>query len=356
MKNTGKTTRKSILASEPLSYTGHTNETEEVGVSLFYYEADSYGKRQITDFSHLSEIHDIPGIKWINVDGIHDVDIVESIGMQFGIHFLVLEDILDVNQRPKMEDHDLYLYTVLKMVYLDKKSSKIVAEHVSLLIFSDMVITFQERMGYDVFDPIRNRIMNNRGKIRREGADYLAYSLLDAIIDNYISVMGEISEEIASLEKEVLSNPTTEILEDIYTLKMDIVFYRKAIWPLREMMIQFQKVDSDLISEAIAPYFRDIYDHTLQALDSVKVYNDTLSGILDIYTSSISNRTNVVMRRLTIITTIFMPLTLLASIGGMSEWTVMTGGEKNIWIAYPMFFVLLLAIGFGTYWLLKRMK
>lgn len=353
MQPTSKSVRKSLLSSERLSYTGKQSE-KEVLITLIYYDHESYGKRQVSDLSRLCDIIDMPGVKWLNVDGIHDVDIVESIGLQFGVHFLVLEDILDVNQRPKVEDHDKYMYIVVKMVYLDKTTSKIVSEHVSILLFKNLVITFQEHLGYDVFDPIRNRIINNRGRIRRESADYLGYSLIDSIIDNYIVVMNEIGEEITLLEKEILTNASPDVLEDIYTLKMDIIFYRKAIWPVREMLIQLQKTDSDLISEAINPYFRDIYDHTLQALDSVKVYNDTIGGILDIYSSSINNRTNLVMRRLTLITAVFTPLNLLAGIGGMSEFTMMTGGPKHWYYAYPAFFMLLGIVALITFIFLKR--
>jgi magnesium transporter len=347
-----KVSRKTVAANG-LFYTG-TRPESEVNLTLFVYDQDSYGKKQLTDLSRLCDILETPGIKWLNVDGIHDVDVVESIGLQFGVHFLVIEDILDVDQRPKVEDHGKYLYIVLKMVYYDAKADKNISEQVSIILFKDLVITFQEQVGFDVFDSIRNRIINNKGRIRKEESDFLAHAMLDAIVDNYISVMEDIGEDIAILEREVLTNPSKTVLEDIYNIKMDIIFFRKAIWPVREMIIQLQKSDTELIRDPIMPYFRDIYDHTLQALDSVKVYNDTIAGILDIYTSSISNKTNIVMRRLTFITTIFMPLSVLAGIGGMSEWTMMTGGEKNWIIAYPGFLAGLIVIGFITYMLLRK--
>lgn len=330
------------------------SQEQEVKMTLIEYSDEFYSKKQVTDLGSICSIIGKPGIKWLNVDGINDVDVVESIGLQFGVHFLVLEDIMDTDQRPKVEDDGKYLYTVLKMVYFDPKNRKIISEQLSIILFSDIVITFQEEEGYDVFDPIRNRIMNNKGRIRKGGADFLAYSLIDAIVDNYVSVIDEIGGEISTLEREVLTNPNPEVLEKIYNLKMDIVFYRNAIWPAREVVIQLQKTESDLLRDNILPYYRDVNDHVLQALDTVKVYNDTVTGILDIYNSSVNNQTTEVMRRLTFITTIFMPLSVLAGIGGMSEWTMMTGGEKNWPYAYAGFVLMLTIIGFITYQVLKK--
>lgn len=345
--------RKPGAAQDSLFYTGEKPD-KDVVLTLFHYDKASYGKQTLTDLSSLNAITSTPGVKWLNVDGIHDVDIVETIGFQFGIDFLVLEDILDVNQRPKIEDHHNYIYIVLKMVYLDAKLDKIVSEQVSIIYMKNIVITFQEQLGYDVFDPIRNRIMNNRGKIRKEGADFLVYSLIDSIIDNYISVTDGIGDEIAEIEKQVLTSPNQETLEDIYNLKLDIILYRNAIWPVREVIIQVQKIENSLFKSSLQPYYRDVFDHTLQAIDTIKVYSDTITEILGIYSSSITNKTNKVMQRLTFITTIFMPLSVIAGIGGMSEWTMMTGGEKNWRIAYPLFVLMLAAIGLITYFILRR--
>lgn len=348
-----RTLRKPGIVQDSLFYNGVRPE-KDVVLTLIHYDKSSYGRKTITDLSNLNTIAAMPGVKWLNVDGIHDVDIVETIGFQFGIDFLVLEDILDVNQRPKVDDHHNYIYIVLKMVYLDTKLDKIVSEQVSIIFMKNVVITFQEQLGYDVFDPIRNRIMNNRGKIRKEGADFLVYSLIDSIIDNYISVTDDIGDEIAEIEKQVLTTPTEKTLEDIYNLKLDIIFYRNAIWPVREVIIQVQKIESSLVKSALVPYYHDVFDHTLQAIDTIKVYNDTISEILGIYSSSITNKTNKVMQRLTFITTIFMPLSVIAGIGGMSEWSMMTG-PQNWRIAYPLFIMMLTVIGLITFFILRRM-
>jgi magnesium transporter len=353
MQVSSRTLKKLGMSSDSLFYTG-VRPDKDVMLTLFNYDKASYGKKLITDLSNINSLNDTPGVKWLNVDGIHDVDIVETIGFQFGIDFLVLEDILDVNQRPKVEDHHKYVYIVLKMVYNDTKLDKIVSEQVSIIFMKNLIITFQEQLGYDVFDPIRNRIVNNRGKIRKEGADFLVYSLIDSIIDNYISVTDDISEEIADIEKQVLTAPTKETLEDIYSLKLDIIFYRNAIWPVREVIIQLQKIENGLFKPALAPYYRDVYDHTLQAIDTIKIYNDTISEILGIYSSSIANKTNEIIQRLTFITTIFMPLSVIAGIGGMSEWSMMTG-PQNWKISYPLFVMILAAIAIVTYIILKRM-
>lgn len=347
-----RTLRKPGSSPDSLYFNG-VKPDKDVVLTLIHYDKSSYGKQTITDLSNINAIASTPGVKWLNVDGIHDVDVVETIGFQFGIDFLVLEDILDVNQRPKVDDHHDYIYIVLKMVYLDKKLDKIVSEQVSIIFMKNIVITFQEQLGYDVFDQIRNRIMNNRGKIRKEGADFLVYSLIDSIIDNYISVTDDIGDEIAEVEKQVLTTPTEETLEDIYNLKLDIIFYRNAIWPVREVIIQFQKIENSLFKTALVPYYRDVFDHTLQAIDTIKVYNDTISEILGIYSSSITNKTNKVMQRLTFITTIFMPLSVIAGIGGMSEWSMMTG-PQNWRVSYPMFILMLVVIGLITYLILRR--
>jgi magnesium transporter len=260
---------------------------------------------------------DTPTVTWINIDGIHDVNIIEKIGNHFDLHALILEDILHTDQRPKYEDFENYLFVVLKMLYYEKEKQETRAEQVSLIIGADFVISFQEIEG-DVFNPVRERIRNAKGRIRKMGADYLAYALMDAVVDNYFIVLEKLGEEIEGMEDWLVINPTPETLQKIHNLKRETIFLRKSVWPLREVINSLERRDSPLIKETTGLYLRDVYDHTIQVIDTVETFRDLISGMLDIYLSSISNKMNNVMKVLTIIATIFIPLTFIAGIYGMN--------------------------------------
>jgi magnesium transporter len=251
------------------------------------------------------------------LDGIHQVEILEQLGECMGVHPLVLEDILNTDQRPKLEDFDDYLFIVLKMSHYDDQNGEMEVEQISLILGPNYVVSFQERPG-DVFDPIRERITNGRGRIRKLGADYLAYALIDAIVDHYFVVLEQIGEKIEFLEEELITDPTPETLQTIHNLKREMIFLRKSVWPLREVVGGLERRESPLIGESIAVYLRDVYDHTIQVIDTLETFRDMISGMLDIYLSSVSNRMNEVMKVLTIIATIFIPLTLIAGIYGMN--------------------------------------
>jgi magnesium transporter len=258
-----------------------------------------------------------PGVTWIDLDGIHQIEILEQLGECMSVHPLVLEDILNTDQRPKLEDFDDYLFIVLKMSHYDDQSGEMEVEQISLILGPNYVVSFQERPG-DVFDPIRDRITNGRGHIRKLGADYLAYTLIDAIVDHYFIVLEQIGEKIEFLEEELITDPTPETLQTIHNLKREMIFLRKSVWPLREVVGGLERRESPLIGESIAVYLRDVYDHTIQVIDTLETFRDMISGMLDIYLSSVSNRMNEVMKVLTIIATIFIPLTLIAGIYGMN--------------------------------------
>ena len=266
---------------------------------------------------NVSPFKDKPTVTWINIDGLQEVGIIEKIGAHFGIHPLVLEDILHTGQRPKAEDLGDYLFVVLRMLYYDEREDVMISEQVSLLLGPNYVISFQERGG-DVFNPIRERIRNSKGHIRKGGADYLAYALLDAIVDHYFVILEKLGEKIESLEEELVTNPTPETLQTIHTLKRELIFLRKSVWPLREVISGLEREASPLITEPTGIYLRDVYDHTIQVIDTIETYRDMVSGMLDIYLSSVSNRMNEVMKVLTIIATIFIPLTFIAGIYGMN--------------------------------------
>jgi magnesium transporter len=256
-------------------------------------------------------------VTWINIDGLHEVDSIEKLGKHFDLHPLVLEDILNTAQRPKVEVFDSYIFVVLKMLYLSEIKREIVFEQVSVVFGPNFVISFQEQKG-DVFDPIRDRLENARGRIRKKGADYLAYSLLDTVVDSYFSILENVSEQIVVLEDELMDEPTPATLNRIHGLKREMIFLRKSIWPLREVLSGLQKAESRLIEKSTDIYLRDVYDHTIQVIDTAESMRDMISGMLDIYLSNVSNRMNEVMKVLTIFAAIFIPLTFLAGIYGMN--------------------------------------
>ena len=291
--------------------------TEKVKISIIDYSEDSFKERQGVKVEECFPFKDTPTVTWINVDGIHQLDIIEKLGKQFDIHPLVLEDIVNTSQRPKMEDFENYIFIVLKMLYIDRKDSEIKSEQVSLVLGSNFVISFQEKEG-DVFNSIRERVRNAKGRIRKTASDYLAYSLMDAIVDNYFVILERIGERIEDMEEELVKNPTPRTLQAIHNLKRDTIFLRKSVWPLREVINSMEREESPLIQKSTDIFLRDLYDHTIQVIDSIETSRDMVSGVLDIYLSSISNKMNEVMKVLTIIATIFIPITFVAGIYGMN--------------------------------------
>ncbi len=313
---------------------------EKVKVTCIEYDAQHFEEKQVTSVDELFPLKDKPTITWINVDGIHELEPIEKIGKQLKLHPLVLEDIMHTEQRPKMEDFDEYLFVILKMLqYIDEKNETKV-EQVSLFLGSNYVISFQEDEG-DVFDLIRDRIRSDRGRIRKMGADYLAYSLLDAIVDNYFMVLEKIGERIEDIEDDLVKNPTPEVLHTIHNLRSELIYLRKSVWPLREVISKLERWESNLIDKSIGIYLRDVYDHTIQVIDALETFRDMLSSMMDIYLSSVSNRMNEVMKVLTIIATIFMPLTLIAGIYGMNFRYM---PELDSPWGYPMVYVVMLGV------------
>jgi magnesium transporter len=316
MQRLTKRSRKAGLPPGTLVHIGE-RKVEKAKISLIDYDETQFQERQVKTIEECFPFKDTPTVTWINIDGIHEVDIIEKLGTHFGLHPLLLEDILNTEQRPKMEDYGDYIFVVLKMLYRGEGRNEIEAEQVSLILGSNFVISFQEREG-DVFDPVRDRIRKNKGRIRKAGADYLTYALLDAIIDNYFIILESIGENIEDTEQRLAANPTPETLQLIHALKKEMIFLRKSIWPLREVVSGLERCESSLIDESTGAYLRDVYDHTIQVIDTVESFRDMVSGMLDIYLSSISNKMNEVMKVLTIFASIFIPLTFIAGVYGMN--------------------------------------
>jgi len=335
--------RRSKKAGLPPGTLVHIGEkkAEAPKINIMDYDEAHFQEQEIKTIEECFLFKDKPTVTWINVDGLHQVEILEKLGGCYGLHPLVLEDILNTDQRPKMEDYGEYLYIVLRMLNYNDKSSEIESEQISLILGPNFVISFQEREG-DTFNPIRERIRNGKGRIRKMEADYLAYTLLDSIVDNYFIILEKLGEKIEFLEDKLVTHPTSEILQVIHHLKREMIFLRKAVWPLREVISGLERGESSLIKESTKVYLRDVYDHTIQTIDTIETYRDMVSGMLDIYLSSVSNRLNAVMKVLTIIATIFMPLTFIAGIYGMNfkympelEWR---------W-GYPIIWLIMVGIG-----------
>jgi magnesium transporter len=311
-----KISKKSGLPPGTLVHIGK-KRTEKVKIRIIDYDERNFEEEELKEIEECFSFKEKPTMTWINIDGIHQVDIIEKIGKHFNIHPLVGEDIVNTGQRPKMENFEDYIFIVLKMLYFDEKENEIRAEQVSVILGPNFVISFQEREG-DVFDSVRERIRKGKGRIRRMGTDYLAYALIDSVVDNYFIILEKLGEQIEGLEEELISKPTPETLHVLHTLKRELVFLRKSVWPLREVINSFLRGESPLIKQKTYPFFRDVYDHTIQVIDTVETFRDMVSGMLDIYLSSISNKMNEAMKVLTIMATIFIPLTFLAGIYGMN--------------------------------------
>lgn len=262
-------------------------------------------------------LRDSETVSWIHVDGLHDTALIQTLGAHFNIHPLVLEDIVHTEQRPKIEEYDEYLFFVLKMIYHDEAAGTLRLEQVSLILGPRYVISFQEDPG-DVFDPVRERIRSARGRIRTLNADYMAYALIDVIVDHYFAVLerfGEIGEEI---EDEILDVPTTDTQGEINELRRQLIAMRRAVWPVRELLGRLERLETPLVRDTTRPFLRDAYDHAVQVVDIVESLRDVVSSLTDLYMTSISNRMNEIMKVLTIIGTIFIPLTFIAGIYGMN--------------------------------------
>lgn len=290
---------------------------DAVCLTVMDYDETSCDERVLQGADDAAAYRDTRRTAWIHVDGVHRVDLVSRLGECFGLHSLVLEDVLNTNQRPKLDQMEGYLYLVFRLLTWDEAAGDMRSEQVSLILGPRYVLSFAERTS-TVFDPLRDRIRQGVGRIRKSGADYLAYALLDVVVDHYFVVLEKLDEEIENLETGLAANPTPAMLAALNRLKRQALFLRKSVWPLREAIASLQRRDSPLIAESTGLYLRDLYDHVVHVIDTIETLRDMLSGMLDIYLSSVSNRMNEVMKLLTVISTIFIPLTFLCGVYGMN--------------------------------------
>lgn len=292
-------------------------KSDEVAISVIDFDEDSITEIQVSDVSECLPFKETPTTTWINISGLHNLEALKTISDHFDIHPLVQEDIINTHQRPKVEDFETYMYIVARMLSFNEVPFVIKSEQVSILLGPNFLITFQERPG-DVFEEVRKRLRLGRGRIRGWGPDYLLYALVDAVVDHYFLILERLGELLEDLEEDLLESPVPAQLHLVHSYKREMILMRRAVWPLREAVSRLERDETPLIKHRMLPFLRDVYDHTIQVADAVDTFRDMLSGLGDLYLSSVSNRMNEVMKVLTIAATIFVPLTSLAGIYGMN--------------------------------------
>lgn len=295
--------------------------THETTLDIIDYGEDHVVEREDVEIEECVRLLARPGITWINVNGIHETKLIETLGERFGLHPLTIEDIVNTTQRPKMEEFDDYIFIVVRMLYYSKERDEVANEQVSLIVGPEYVISFQER-SEDVFEAVRARIRNNKGRLRKMKADYLAYALMDCVVDGYFLILEKLGEEIEALEDEIVESPESNTMQRIHYLKREVLHIRKSVWPLREEIAALLRSESPIIQEPTYAYFRDVHDHAIRIIDTVETYRDMLMGMHDTYLTAVSNRMNEVMKLLTIIATIFIPLTFVVGVYGMNFYNM----------------------------------
>lgn len=331
---------------------------DKTRIRIIDYNESELNEHEFTSVDECLKFKDTSTITWINIDGLHDVSVIEKLGSHFGIHPLVLEDIANTGQRPKIDSTDDYIFLTLKMLYLNDSDGNLLSEQLSFIFGDNYIISFQERVG-DVFESVRDRLRKTNPRVRFVSSDYLAYTLVDAIVDHYFVVLEGLAAKIEDIEDALIENPEPQDLEVIHDLKRQLIKMRKAIWPLREVIGGLERIDTQLIKNTTKPYLRDLYEHTIQVIDTMETFRDMVSGLLDIYLSSVSNKMNEVMKVLTIIATIFIPLGFLAGVYGMNFDTSVSQlnmPELGLPFGYILFWVIALLIGIGLFTYFKKKK
>jgi magnesium transporter len=339
-----------------LIFTGE-QKMENISITSFDYNEQTFYEKEIKNIDELKRLKENELVSWINICGLHEVEILEKIGEIFELHPLILEDILNVNHLPKLEDYDRYLFLITKMIDINKDSSELKIEQVSFVLSKDnCLLTFQEQEG-DVFNLIRERIRSNTGRIRKMGADYLMYRLLDTMVDNYFYVLQDIDGTIEDIEDDLVYNPGRKTIETIHELRKKIIKLRRAVTPLRDIIYSIERERYPYIAKSTYIFLRDLYDHIRQNIETMENYREILNGMLEIYLSSSGQKLNEVVKVLTIISTIFIPLTFLAGIYGMnfnpnaSKWNM---PELNWVFGYPAVILVMIAIAAGMIYFFKK--
>lgn len=331
--------RKSQIGAPPgtLIFTGE-QKSEEVKIIRTVYDADSIETAEMKTDNLPDAL--LGKVTWYDIHGLHDVVLLEKIGRKFKIHPLILEDVLDVHQRPKFEEYKDSFFLIIKMLRFNEEKSEVEIEQIAIYVRDNLVISFQENTDSS-FAAVADRLATGRGKVRQRAADYLAYALLDVTVDNYYTIIDKIETVTEKLEERILDDPDNKIKSEIHGLKLQMLVLRKSVSPLREAVNRFSDSDSPIIQETSQVFIRDLYDHTIQVMDMIETYRDVLNGLYDLYLSEISFKMNSVMQVLTIISTIFIPLTFLAGIYGMNFEYI---PELQYRYSYPILWAIMLTI------------
>lgn len=356
IKNISKTTG---LVPGTLVHIGE-KRSEKIKISVIDYNENQFHEKVIESIEECLPFKSTSTVTWINIDGVHNPEVIEKICEIFDVHSLVQEDIMNTGQRPKFDDMETCLFAVMKMFMFDGNNSGIESEQVSLIIGANFVLSFQEKEG-DVFETVRDRIRKTKGRIRSMGPDYLAYSLMDAIVDGYFLILEKIGEKIDAAEEDLISNPLPQTMKIIHKLKQEAIFLRKSVWPLREVVGGLEHSESKLIKKSTRMFLRNLYDHTIQVIETIETFRDVVTGMLDIYLSSVSNRMNEIMKVLTIIATIFIPMTFIVGVYGMnfntkvSRWSMpelnSPYGYVGVWIVMISMALVMLSYFKRKHWI-----
>lgn len=329
---------------------GGERKAESVVISMLNYTPETLEERTLDSIGECFEEAEQPSVTWVNIEGLHDVSVAEAVAEKFGVHRLALEDVLSTTQRPKVEDYGEHFLVVLRMLSFEAETLSITSEQVSLIVGRGYVFAFQERAG-DVFEPVRERIRSGKGRIRNRGTDYLAYALVDAVVDSYFRILEDVGDQIEDLEEAVLVDPSLEVMHRIHHLRREVLLLRRAVWPLREALGLIYRGEVPNIAEETQVFYRDVYDHSVQVIDTVETLRDVISGAMDLYMSGVSNKMNEVMKVLTIIATIFIPLSFFAGLYGMNFQYMPELGYR--W-GYPALLAFMLALAIGMLVMFRR--
>jgi len=292
--------------------------SSETKINVIDYDSKKFEEKQVKEIEECFHFKHTTSVSWINVSGINQTEVIKQLDEYFGLHPLVLEDIKNLEQRPKIEDFGNYIYIAIRALHCNETTKEISSEQISIILGKNFVITFQTGKQKDIFEPIREKIRKNKGKIRKMQSDYLVYRIIDRIIEAYFDILENFGYEIEFLEEQLISNPNINTLGMLHNLKKEMIQIRKSVWPLREIIVNLERGESKLIKKGTQIYFRDAYYHTIQLVDNIETSREILSEMIDVYLSSINNKTNEIMKVLTIIATIFMPLTFLTGMYGMN--------------------------------------
>lgn len=334
-----------------LEYLGE-EQTEPIRITVLDYDETHFHIEKIQTFETCLSYKDTETVTWIQIEGIHDISVIEDIGECFGVDPLLLEDMLSPTQMPKIEFTENFVCIFFKSLDYDTESDKISREQICLIIGHNYVISLQENDS-NIFASIRNRLQNGQGRIRRMHSGYLAYALIDVIVDHYFVVLDEVNERVHVLEEEIMNESSPEVLKKVNDLRAEQLLLRRPIFPLRDVLIEILDDEIPLLDEDLHPYFQDVYEHLLQVIQMLEVIRTNITGLFDIYTSTVSQRMNEVMKVLTIVATFFIPLTFIAGIYGMN-FKYMPELD-NAW-GYPIVLLVMLGISIGMFIFLKLKK